>query len=170
MREADRSTPPQELRRVWLWLALTAVSALALAGWWNAFGPGAALPALSAANASQLELGGQLYRQHCAACHGDRLQGQTDWRRRKPDGRLPAPPHDDSGHTWHHPDAVLMSIVRDGLRPPNAPPGYQSDMPAYRGQLDDQQIWAVLAYIASQWSQASCEHQARITRMHSQMH
>ena len=28
--------------------------------------------------------------------------------KRLPNGRLPAPPHDVSGHTWHHPDQVLI--------------------------------------------------------------
>ncbi|MEK9720028.1 MAG: c-type cytochrome [Quisquiliibacterium sp.] len=123
---------------------------------------------LASASSSDLALGGQLYRQHCASCHGEQLQGQPEWRRRKPDGRLPAPPHDDSGHTWHHPDSVLLAMVRNGLQPPNAPPGYQSDMPAYAGVLDDRQIWAVLAYIASQWTQKAREHQARISRQQTQ--
>ncbi len=101
---------------------------------------------------AQLALGQTIYAQHCAACHGTKLEGQPDWRRKLPNGRMPAPPHDDSGHTWHHPDAVLFAITRQGLVPPYAPPGYQSDMPAFAGQLSDAEIRAVLAYISSQWS------------------
>ena len=64
---------------------------------------------------------------------------------------MPAPPHDESGHTWHHPDNVLFAITKNGLVPPYAPSGYESDMPAFRGRLSDDEIWAVLAFIKSQW-------------------
>ena len=101
---------------------------------------------------AQLALGAKLYTQHCAACHGAKLEGQPDWQRRLSNGRFPAPPHDDSGHTWHHPDDVLFAITKHGMVPPYAPPGYQSDMPAFAGTLSDAEIRAVLAYIASQWS------------------
>ncbi|WP_170942271.1 c-type cytochrome, partial [Noviherbaspirillum denitrificans] len=66
--------------------------------------------------------------------------------------RLPAPPHDETGHTWHHPDSVLFDIVKNGLVPGRtAPDGYQSDMPAYGTTLSDADITAVLAYIKSTW-------------------
>jgi mono/diheme cytochrome c family protein len=47
---------------------------------------------------------------------------------------------------------VLFGITKHGLVPPYAPPGHQSDMPAFAGQLSDMEIRAVLAYIASHWS------------------
>ena len=100
---------------------------------------------------AMLARGEQLYARHCASCHGASLEGQPNWRARLPNGRLPAPPHDASGHTWHHPDDVLFGIVKRGLVPPYAPPGYQSDMPAYAGTLSDDDILAVLAFIASRW-------------------
>lgn len=94
-----------------------------------------------------------LYVSHCSACHGARLEGQANWRERLPNGRLPAPPHDESGHTWHHPDSVLFDITRNGMVPGRtAPEGYESDMPAYAGILSDEEIVAVLAYIKSTWS------------------
>lgn len=98
-----------------------------------------------------LALGEKLYAQHCASCHGANLEGQPDWRKRLPNGRFPAPPHDASGHTWHHPDQVLFAITKHGLAPPYAPAGYESDMPAFGGKLSDQEIRAVLAYIESRW-------------------
>lgn len=103
-------------------------------------------------NAAQVASGAKVYAARCAACHGANLQGQFNWRQRLPNGRLPAPPHDASGHTWHHPDDVLFGITRNGLVPPYAPPGYQSDMPAFKTTLSDDEIWAVLAYIKSRWS------------------
>ncbi|MBT0960898.1 c-type cytochrome [Denitromonas iodatirespirans] len=95
--------------------------------------------------------GAVLYATHCASCHGANLEGQPNWRERKPDGRLPAPPHDASGHTWHHPMEMLFQMTRDGLVPPLAPEGYQSDMPAFGGTLSDDEIRAILAFIESQW-------------------
>lgn len=81
---------------------------------------------------------------------------------------MPAPPHDDSGHTWHHPDAALFGITKDGLVPGKyAPPGYQSDMPGFGSTLSDDEIWAVLAYISSRWSPRARAHQAQVTREHA---
>lgn len=109
---------------------------------------------------AKVALGQRLYVEHCADCHGARLEGQPDWQRRKPDGRLPAPPHDETGHTWHHSDAVLLKITRDG--PAAILPGYESDMPAYAGILSDDDILAVLAYIKSRWPGEILERQAAI--------
>ena len=47
---------------------------------------------------------------------------------------------------------MLFGMIKYGLVPGKyAPPGYQSDMPAFGGMLSDEQIWAVLAYIKSSW-------------------
>ena len=108
--------------------------------------------------------GKEIYADQCASCHGAKLEGQADWRQRLPNGRLPAPPHDESGHTWHHPDAVLVDIVTNGLVPgKTAPEGYESDMPAYGNILSDHDIVAVLAYIKSTWPKPALEAQKRVT-------
>lgn len=101
---------------------------------------------------NEIALGRAVYEKHCASCHGVQREGQADWQRRLPSGRMPAPPHDDTGHTWHHPERVLFDITKHGVVPPHAPPGYQSDMPAFRSVLSDGEIRAVLAYIKSRWS------------------
>lgn len=112
--------------------------------------------------------GKDVYATHCAACHGARLEGQPEWRSRKPDGRLPAPPHDETGHTWHHPDAVLLDIVKNGLVPGRtAPDGYRSDMPAYGATLSDADITAVLAYIKSAWPAEVLARQKEMTLQRS---
>jgi len=108
-------------------------------------------PRADAGNPELVKRGGRLYAQQCAACHGAKLEGQADWRRRLPNGRLPAPPHDESGHTWHHPDHVLFAITKNGVVPPHAPSNYESDMRGFGGKLSDDEIWAVLAYIKSHW-------------------
>jgi S-disulfanyl-L-cysteine oxidoreductase SoxD len=97
-----------------------------------------------------LTAGAALYAEHCAACHGRDLEGEPDWRVRGSDGTLPAPPHDASGHTWHHSDADLFAMTRHGIEP-FAPAGYRSTMPAFDGILDDAEIRAILAHIKSQW-------------------
>ena len=114
-----------------------------------------------------LALGRNVYELHCAACHGRNLEGQPDWRRKLANGRMPAPPHDDSGHTWHHPDEVLFGITKHGLVPPYAPAGYASDMPAFAGKLSDAEIRAVLAYIASHWSPEVRKARAEMLRSHA---
>lgn len=108
-------------------------------------------PRADARDAAKSAVGARVYAQHCASCHGTALEGQQSWRQRMPNGRLPAPPHDESGHTWHHPDNVLFGITKNGLVPPYAPDGYESDMPAFGGKLSDEEMWAVLAYIKSHW-------------------
>jgi mono/diheme cytochrome c family protein len=113
-------------------------------------------------NVDQVARGTVLYAQHCASCHGDSLQGQPNWRQRKPDGRLPAPPHDDSGHTWHHADQQLFRITKDGVKPPLAPEGYESDMPAFGDVITDEEIWEVLSFIKSTWTEKSRAYQERI--------
>ena len=100
---------------------------------------------------AKVALGAKVYAQHCAVCHGAKLEGQPHWREKLPSGRMPAPPHDESGHTWHHTDEVLFGITKYGVRPKYAPPGYQSDMPGFADRLSDDEIWAVLSFIASHW-------------------
>jgi mono/diheme cytochrome c family protein len=109
-------------------------------------------PRADPGDAARVALGERVYTQHCASCHGARLEGQPRWRSRLANGRLPAPPHDETGHSWHHADRVLFAITKNGLVPPHAPQDYASDMPAYAGRLSDDEIWAVLAFIKSRWT------------------
>ena len=102
-------------------------------------------------NPLQVEVGKKIYVRICAFCHGRKLEGQANWRVRKTDGRLPAPPHDETGHTWHHPDGQLFLMTKIGIKPPLAPEGYESDMPGFKDSLSDVEIWAVLSYIKSKW-------------------
>jgi mono/diheme cytochrome c family protein len=105
---------------------------------------------IDATDANLVARGAAVYAQHCAACHGKDLEGQPDWQSRNAQGRLPAPPHDTTGHTWHHDDQVLFDVTKYGLAKV-APPGYQSDMPAFGNTLADKDIVAVLAFIKSRW-------------------
>ena len=99
---------------------------------------------------AQVALGAQVYAAACASCHGAQLQGQPGWERPGPDGLLPAPPHDASGHTWQHGDAELIDLVAHSVANV-APPGYRTAMPAYEGRLAPAEIAAVVAFIKSTW-------------------
>lgn len=109
-----------------------------------------------------LAQGQRVYAAHCASCHGARLEGQPNWRERQPDGRLPAPPHDPSGHTWHHPDEILFRITKEGVAKVANLKDYVSAMPLYAGVLGDADIVAALSWIKSQWP-------AEIRAKHDQM-
>ncbi|MEL0022271.1 MAG: cytochrome c, partial [Rickettsiales bacterium] len=75
-------------------LLLSACMALALAA------PAGAVE-LKPDDADVVRSGKSIYKSYCAACHGRSLKGQRNWQVRGPNGKLPAPPHDKSGHTWH---------------------------------------------------------------------
>ena len=98
---------------------------------------------------SRLALGERVYAEQCASCHGDNLEGQPDWQTPLPSGRLPAPPHDVSGHTWHHSDEELFAITKGGMAA--IVPDHESDMPAFGETLSDAEITAVLDFIKSTW-------------------
>lgn len=109
------------------------------------------------ARSHDADTGRALYLANCCSCHGANLEGQPDWMKRLPNGRLPAPPHDESGHTWHHSDKQLFTIVKRGLGAIS--PGYESDMPAFEGGLTDAEIKAVLDYIKSTWPERARKYQ-----------
>lgn len=119
--------------------------------------------ASSAVASSDVIAQGQLvYADQCAACHGANLEGQPDWRTRLPSGRLPAPPHDESGHTWHHPDEVLFRIVKEGTAA-IVGGGYESDMPGFADVVSDAEISAVLEYIKSTWPERERNFQGKVS-------
>lgn len=105
-----------------------------------------------------LELGGRIYAQNCAACHGAKGEGQPNWREQGPDGLLPAPPHDATGHTWHHPDEQLFAITKYGLAKLIDQPDYRTAMPIYDKVLSDDEIVATLSWIKAQWPSQVRKH------------
>ncbi|WP_050606054.1 cytochrome c [Ruegeria sp. 6PALISEP08] len=101
-------------------------------------------------DAEVIAVGQDIYANQCAICHGENLEGQPNWRIRGEDGLLPAPPHDATGHTWHHDDETLFTLTKFGLAGlmENAPP---TGMPVYEGVLSDGEIITVLSFIKSTW-------------------
>ncbi len=117
-----------------------------------------AVPPVPTLNPDQVAQGEQMYAQHCAACHGAQLEGEPNWKQRKADDSFPAPPHDASGHTWHHSDELLLHIIAAG-----GDPALNSKMPAFNGTLSDEQMQAVLEFIKSKWGRDEREYQWWIT-------
>lgn len=145
-------------RCAWIGAGLAGAALLALAGWHYAGrGSGATV------SAEVLAQGRQLYGDHCASCHGAKLEGQPDWKSPLPSGRLPAPPHDAQGHTWHHADDLLFRIVKEGTAAVLGG-GYESDMPGFGDVLSDAEIGAVLAYIKSSWPERERRYQESLSQ------
>lgn len=124
----------------------------------------ATLPPLPTLDAAEIALGRQVYLEQCAACHGQNAEGQPNWKVPDANGNLPAPPHDDTGHTWHHADGLLYEIIQDGFRDPLKPPDSPLTMPAFGEKLSDAEIRAVIAYFKSLWSEQSRLFQWQVTQ------
>jgi S-disulfanyl-L-cysteine oxidoreductase SoxD len=101
-------------------------------------------------DARLVALGQQVYVANCASCHGGNLEGQPNWQQPLADGSMPAPPHDATGHTWHHNDESLFATTKFGGAA-TSPVAAPNTMPAFEGRLTDREIWAVLSYIKSTW-------------------
>ena len=106
-------------------------------------------------------VGKAVYRENCASCHGENLEGEPNWRERDAQGYLPAPPHDETGHTWHHPTSQLAEITRVGTEALIGG-GYRSNMPGFEEALDEDEILSVLAFIKSTWPDQIIERHNQI--------
>ncbi len=110
--------------------------------------------------------GRTLYLDNCAVCHGENLEGALDWRQQNSDGTFPAPPHDSTGHTWHHADDMLFEYTKIGGAEKLRKMGVNSvvsGMPAFAELLTDDEIWSVLEFIKSTWPERIVAHQKQIT-------
>ena len=125
-------------------------AAIALISWWMAETANSG-SLLKPGDRKIVELGKQVYAEQCAACHGEKLEGQPDWMSPGPDGLLPAPPHDETGHTWHHTDTLLFELTKFGIAKLAGLENHKTNMPAYENLLTDEEIIAVLSFIKSTW-------------------
>lgn len=122
-----------------------------------AIDPTPTAPPMPVLRADYVAQGEKLYTQYCTSCHGANLQGQPNWKKPLADGKFPAPPHDDSGHTWHHPDSLLIGIILEGG---NGTAGaIPSNMPAFKQSLNENDAQAILEFIKSRWSEKSRTYQ-----------
>jgi len=117
--------------------------------------------AIDPTNTQTIALGKEVYDIQCASCHGANLEGEVGYGQESEDGLLKAPPHDETGHTWHHSNSFLIdSIEKGGIRLQGANNG-TSAMPAYENILSPREIGAVLAYIQSTWPEDILAQQSK---------
>ena len=90
-------------------------------------------------------MGGRVFQQNCAVCHGAQAQGAPNWQRRDANGKFPAPPLNGTAHAWHHPTKVLKRIIRQGTV------AQGGNMPAWEGKLTEKEMDAVLAWFQNKW-------------------
>lgn len=98
--------------------------------------------------------GKSLYAENCASCHGAELEGAANWQIANDNGTLPAPPHDETGHTWHHDNKLLFEYTLNGgagAMEARGVTNFKSGMPGFEGVLSENEIWDILAYIRSTW-------------------
>lgn len=109
---------------------------------------------------AQFEMGKRVYGEHCASCHGANGEGKypSSWKQPDTNGLLDAPPHNAEGHTWHHADGLLFDIIKNGLIATGFHP-----MPAFKEQLTDEEISAVIAYLKLWWTPDQVEIQATMS-------
>jgi len=94
---------------------------------------------------AMVETGAQLFQQHCAVCHGANAEGTSDWKKTDADGNYPPPPLNGEAHAWHHSlPQLARSIKQGGAR-------LGGVMPGFSGQVDDQQVIALIAWFQSKW-------------------
>lgn len=109
-------------------------------------------------NAAQVSLGKSLYLANCAFCHGDNLEGKPGWDGRYPGGGRPALPLDGETAITRLSDQDIMDVTKYGGQP-FSPADYRNDMPGFEMQLSDADIWAIVAFIKSRWSDDAIERQ-----------
>lgn len=108
-------------------------------------------------------LGRNIYEQSCASCHGAAGEGEPEWETPNALGELRAPPHDSTGHTWKHSDAMLYRIISHGWRDPFNETE-RLTMPAYGDLLSPRQIRAVIEYLETMWTHEQRRFQRRESR------
>ena len=110
--------------------------------------------------------GAAVYQKHCASCHGERGEGAANWKLPGPDGAYPAPPHDSTGHTWHHADGLLYRIVSSGTaRAVSDTTGSSRyGMPPFDSTLSAREIHAVIIFLKTKWTPVQRKHQAEASR------
>ena len=144
-------------------LALVAVSVSCGGGETSTAGGSAAVTSTAAtgavaATATPEPRGKVNYVTHCSACHGVSGEGQPNWLIPGPDGTLLAPPHDNTGHTWHHGDGYLFAVTKRGGSP-FMMPGQPSGMPGFDAAMTDGEIVEVIEYIKGFWGADEREFQ-----------
>ena len=100
----------------------------------------------------QLKKGQALYQQNCAQCHDSGASTSDAWKKPNSMGEMPAPPHNQRGHTWRHSDNQLKRMIIKGWRDPFNK-SKRLTMPSFKGRLTAQEIDILLGYLKSLWTE-----------------
>lgn len=114
-------------------------------------------PPLPPLNSGLVVQGQALYAQYCTECHGATGEGQPEWKIPNDDGSFKPPPHDNSGHTWHHADDLLLELIANGSDFP------QTQMPPFGDALSDEEILAIIEFMKSWWGPDERAFQWQVT-------
>ncbi len=148
-KQAEQNTKnnpsPKKKASLWLWGGL-ALFIIVGAGAYFYYQPPSTLSAK--ATPAQIVRGEQVFSENCLSCHGAEAIGENPAQSRggqKADGSYLAPALNGKGHTWHHPNEMLFSTVKDGSVAKDSP------MRGFKDKLSDDDIIAVLQYVKSLW-------------------
>ena len=109
-----------------------------------------------------IERGKIAYQKNCVSCHMVNLAGAENWKEMDEDEHRKAPPLNGTGHTWHHDDNTLHSIIKYGLA--KLVKNYQGKMIGFEDNLSDKEIDTILAYIKSFWPKEKYKYQINLSK------
>ena len=138
-RAARNKQVRKEKLRNYFVLALVAIG-LALLSW---------LPRESAeplASEEIIKLGADVYAETCASCHGEEGEGHLVL--------VSAPALNGSEHSWHHADGQIQQLIIEGGR----------QMPAFGEELADEEVFALIRFIQTWWSEDQLASQQRASQ------
>ena len=108
----------------------------------NRVGAGAAARLQRHGDSTSIAKGALLFNQHCMQCHVEDAVGAPDWHQRDADGNFPPPPLNGTAHAWHHSQAQLIEMIRNG----------GPIMPAFSATLSVVEIIEIIHWFQSLWS------------------
>lgn len=101
------------------------------------------------------------YNTYCAHCHGYDGEGQKaeTVENTLSLGMKTVPAHDATGHTWEHPDELLIQVILEGIDNPLN----QYPMSGWGYVLDEQDALDMIDYMRQWWTPEQIAYQAEIT-------
>lgn len=144
--------------RFFIFAILFAVMATAVVTYIERRLNGGDVSAADPTNIAQTSFGASLYAQQCAGCHGQDLAGQAGWDGDHPTGNRPAAPLAGDSPIWRLTDTDIFNVIKYGGQA-FSPDNYKNNMPGYAEQFADGDIWAVVAFIKSRWSERLLKQQ-----------
>ena len=145
-------------------VAMVMLSGVALAVAYSHSSGSQSAPLLNWKDAAVVARGEALYKDHCTACHGAIGDARSSDETRGPNAL--APSHDSDGHTWEHPDYILVQLTKSGEVAELCRTIGDSDMPEFGQSLSDRQIVDVLSYIKSTWPEDILAKQEEVNRLY----